>query len=102
MRFVFTTEHNRTDGDGAVVTAAHVLPPDKDVKKGYLVASTADGKVLPVAEAPPDEPADKSKTKTSDAPEEEPTSGALFQLHDAIPARGVLLLLKAMEKRTTP
>lgn len=198
--------------DGAVITAAHVLAPDKDVKKGYLVAATADGKVLPVtsvlavhddldagivrvegltatplplsdnvapgdaafclsdpldlrgyfsagivnrfywldandgdtttlagaaklrlnvstdwapgssgaavldafgnvighvstiapvAEAPPDEPVEKKKNSATD-PKDEPTTGPLFQMHDAVPARGVLLLIKAMEKSSTP
>jgi hypothetical protein len=33
---------------GVVATAAHVLPPPKEAKQAYLIAATADGKVLPV------------------------------------------------------
>ncbi len=196
--------------DGIVATAAHVITPDKDVKKGYLVAATTDGQALPVtsvlavheeldaaivrveglkatplplndnvapgdavfclsdpldlrgyfssgiinrfywldadngdpttlggaaklrlnvstdwapgssgaavldscgnaighvcsiapvAEAPAEEPTTKQKKKTdTPQPDEEPIQGPLFQMHDAIPARGVLLLLKPMAK----
>jgi hypothetical protein len=196
--------------DGTVATAAHVLTPDKDLKKGYLVAATADGKVLPVtsvlamheeldaavvrveglratplplndnvapgdaafclsdpldlrgyftagivnrfywldndtgdaktlagvvklrlnvstdwapgssgtavldacgnaighaatiapvSEAPPEETRTKTSAETPEQKEDPSMSGALFQMHDAVPARGLLLLLKTREEK---